>query len=386
MLLGSSGAWALGTTAGTRIDNNATLSYSAGGVLQPEVNASTNDHGSADSFVVDKKIDMILTTDETDQVSVTPGQEDRITEYTFTNEGNADQNFKFTVINLADDEEADYDDDKDNEDVREDSGHEMVIEYSTDNGSSWDELPTDGIVTVGHEAGTDDVIKLRVKADIPEAPTGADGDIMNIELRAVAYKDDKTAKEDETTGADTDTDTPDVVFADGESVANGSDADGLGKKESDDTGHKGDVAGDGEEAARSGYIIQTPVLSVSKTSCPLSDPVNNENNPKRIPGAIIRYMFDIDNTGTGDVTDVNLTDTLSSNLILTETVSSARKTENQGTTACDCATEPNDDISGDTSLSGNDMTIQHINVAAGHAIGTPEAHNHTCVSVEVEID
>ena len=358
--------FALGTDAGVEIKNTATLSYSAGGVAQPDVTSNE------DSFLVDKKIDLIFTTTDNDQVEVTPGQEDRITEYEFTNEGNSNQNFKFEVKNLPNDAEADYDTDKDNEDVK-----DMIIEYD-DGSGSWQELPSDGILEIDEDA----TYKFRVKADIKTADEGAeDKDIMNIEISATAYKDDESGPEEETTGEDTQ-DQVDVVFADGESVQNGASS-GLGKTESDDTGHKGDTPGDGKDVARSGYIIQTPVLSVTKTSCVLSDPVNGEDKPKRIPGAIIRYMFDINNTGTADVEDLNLTDTFNDNLDLSRTKDSAKKSESQDD-ECVCSSEPSTDISDDTTISGQDMKIENIDVAAGSTQDS-DGEKHTCVSVEVEV-
>jgi len=352
-------SFALGVTAGTNITNQATLSYSAGGVNQPTVTSNT------DEFVVDKKIDMVLTTDDTDQIVVTPGQKDRITSYTFKNEGNSKENFKIEVANLPNDAEADYNNKKDNEDA-----NNLRVEYSTD-GNNWQALPDNKIVQVNE----DQTIYFRVKADIPDpdstpgtndAGAGDDNDVMNVELKATAYKDDNSSAEEETSGADTQNQV-DVVFADG--VDNSTLGDGSSKD------GKGDTPRDGKETARSGYIIHTPVLSATKTSCVISDPVNGTNNPKRIPGAIIRYMFDINNTGSADVSDLNITDTLNSNLDLTNTVSSAKKDENQSD-ACVCSNEPSTDISGDTTVNNQDLTITHINTQSG---------KHTCVSVETEI-
>jgi len=360
LLLGSQ-AYALGTDAGTDITNSATLSYKAGGVDQPDVTSNT------DTFKVDKKIDMVLSTDDSTQVEVTPGQEDRITSYTFKNEGNANQKFKFEVANLPNGEEADYNTKKDNDDV---NNLEIQCTYTDGSGSSqtagWDS-------SFVIEIKEDTEASCEVRADIKTAADGGeDGDIMNVELKATAYKDDGSAPEEETTGADTQ-DSVDIVFADGESVANGANS-GLGDTAADDNSTKGDTAGDGIEVARSGYIIKTPILSVNKTSCPVSDPVNNTDNPKRIPGAIVRYMFDIKNTGSSDASGVTLKDTLDSNLDLTNTKSSAKKSDEQD--SCDCATEPSDDISGDTTVSGQDVEIKNIGI---------KSNKHTCVSFEVEI-
>jgi len=375
MVLGANSLYALGTNAGTTITNDATLSYSAGGVAQPDVSTTTNNTG--DSFVVDKKIDMTLVTTDTDQVNVSPGQTNRETNFKFKNEGNDDQYFKFTVDDLTGGE-ADYDNDPDSNNIKAGS-FEIQCTYTDENGAAQ---------TAGYSA--DLTIKIKedteatcvVRGDIKNATDGAiDGDIMNIELLAKAYKD-ATNPETETTDGDTQSGTPDVVFADGESIANGSTAGNLGT-EGNDASSKGDAAGDGEEKARSGYIVQTPVLSVEKKSCVVSDPVNNTSNPKRIPGAVIRYMFDIKNAGTGDVTDLNITDVINDNLILGGTVASAKKKENQS--SCDCTTEPSDSISGSTDVSGQTVTIEGISVAHGATQGTA-GENHTCVSIETEIE
>jgi len=371
LLLSSYTLWGLGTQAGTDITNSATLSYSAGGVTQPDIDSNT------DTFKVDRKIDMILVTTDTDQTEVTPGQQDKITNYEFRNESNTNERFKFEVANLNNDDEADYDTDKDNDDV---NNLEIQCTYTDGSGNSQTKSwASDFVIEIKEDTNA----TCQVRADIKDADHGGeDKDIMNVELKATAYKSD-TEKETETTSDDTQG-TEDVVFADGESVANGSDSNGLGKTESDDNGHKGDTKGNGIEVARSGYRIVTPVLSVTKTSCVISDPVNNTSHPKRIPGAIIRYMFDIKNTGTGDVNDLSLSDDIDSKLLLGNTKNSAKKDEN-GTDACVCSTNPSKPISSDVTINDQNVKIEHINVEHG-STQTDNGEKHTCVAFEVEID
>ena len=342
-----------GTQAGTDINNTATLSYSAGGVAQPDKTSNT------DSFKVDKKVDMVLVTSDTNQTEVTPGQQDRITNYEFKNEGNENQYFKFTVANLANDKEADYNSDKDNDDV---NNLEIKCTYKDADGNDQTaDWATDFTIQVKQDTNA----TCQVRADIKTAADGGDDqDIMNVELLATAVTDSSgnTAE----TESDHDTqDTVDVVLADGVSD------DTLGSSNQG----KGDTAKDGKEAARSGYRIVTPVLDVTKTSCVVSDPVNGTTKPKRIPGAVIRYMFDVHNTGTGDVSDANITDSIDSNLLTDDTKDSAKKDENQ--TSCTCSTEPSTNIKDDTTVDNQDVTIEHINVANGD--------KHTCVSIETEV-
>ena len=364
MMLGVSGAWALGTDAGTNISNYATLSYEAGGVAQPDKNSTT------DTFVVDKKIDMILITNNSEHLEVTPGQQDKERNFHFTNEGNADQNFTFTAYNLDSGEKADYNTTADNTDSS--HGVQNIEIKCTDDGGTvtgWSgsftiDVPEDGNLT------------CLVRSDIRTAADGgADGQVMVIELNATAV-DSSGNKENETSGADHQGQ-QDTVFADGAADQTHSTST-LGNS----GGGNGDTARDGIDVARSGYIIKTPILSATKNSCVVSDPVNNTTNPKRIPGAIIRYMFDIDNTGTGDVNDLNITDTISNDLLTTRTKASAKKDENQA--SCACGTEPGTDISGDTTVTGQNLLIEKVDVAHGSTTGS-SGHNHTCVSVEVEI-
>jgi uncharacterized repeat protein (TIGR01451 family) len=59
----------------------------------------------------------------------------------------------------------------------------------------------------------------------------------------------------------------------------------------------------GLPAAGTGYRYSPPrpALSVSKTSAVLSDPFNGSSNPKRIPGAVVRYSVTTTNAGSGTV-------------------------------------------------------------------------------------
>ncbi|HHS93591.1 MAG TPA: hypothetical protein ENK82_09590, partial [Campylobacterales bacterium] len=53
-------------------------------------------------------------------------------------------------------------------------------------------------------------------------------------------------------------------------------------------------------------------MSIVKSSCTILDPVNGAVNPKRIPGATIRFAMEVSNTGAASATNVLLSDSLSS--------------------------------------------------------------------------
>jgi uncharacterized repeat protein (TIGR01451 family) len=63
------------------------------------------------------------------------------------------------------------------------------------------------------------------------------------------------------------------------------------------------VVQSGLPANNSGMVFKPPrpALTVAKTSEVLSDPVNGASNPKRIPGAVLRYSVNVVNGGRGTV-------------------------------------------------------------------------------------
>jgi len=56
-----------------------------------------------------------------------------------------------------------------------------------------------------------------------------------------------------------------------------------------------------------------PSVQITKSSCVINDPVNITTNPKRIPGATIRYAFEVSNTGASAADNVIVEDDLNSN-------------------------------------------------------------------------
>ncbi len=60
------------------------------------------------------------------------------------------------------------------------------------------------------------------------------------------------------------------------------------------------------------YYIPSSV-QITKSSCVINDPVNMITNPKRIPGATIRYAFEVSNTGASAADNVIVEDDLNTN-------------------------------------------------------------------------
>jgi uncharacterized repeat protein (TIGR01451 family) len=362
MLLGSSGAWAL-TLAGTNIANNASLTYSAGGVDQTN-GGQTPVNSNTDTFVVDKKIDFTLTNDDGDQVTsgVVPGATDRITTWTLTNTGNMDQNFTLASDNLQAGTEIYNDADT------ADTGTQEIW-YSTDGGTNWTQYNANDLIEIkGDYSGNslqDRTLKIQVRSDIPTNVTN--NDILNISLTAKAVKSDGSKEKEVNaagTGDPTGADRPsemDTVLA-----------------EFDHTGDSGDESNTNRNAETTrfgGYKITTAVLDLTKLSCVVSDPVNNASNPKRIPGAKLTYVFDINNTGTADATDITITDDLVSELD-GGTVANVRVDTNASSCSCQDGASNTNGSAGSNAGNGQQVKVENIEVGAG---------KHTCVSFEVEI-
>lgn len=337
MLFGFISAQAAGTQAGTQVDNSASLTFTVGGVTQTAVASNT------DSFVVDKKVDFTLTNDDTDQIVVTPGLNDQNTTWTLTNTGNADQNFTLASTNLTGAETVYSDADN------ADTGTQTTY-YSTDGGTTWTPY------TVPVEIAQDANILVRVASDIPL--TAANGDVMNIQLEATAV-DSAGAAEVATAGADTQG-SVDIVLAEGTGIST-----------------TGNTQFDGKFSAWGGYIVETATVDLTKISCVLQDPVNGTSaNAKRIPGATVIYMFDVNNTGATAASGINISDALDTASLDYGTVTNVKiDTDTGANCTCTSGTAASGTASSNTGSTPT-VTIAGATVSAG---------NHTCISFEVDI-
>jgi uncharacterized repeat protein (TIGR01451 family) len=88
-------ARAAGTPAGVTISSLAVATYDHGVSPQPPVTATA-------SFVVDRKINLIVTTANGVYVGVNPGSASQVLTFTVRNDGNATQDFSLAAANAAD--------------------------------------------------------------------------------------------------------------------------------------------------------------------------------------------------------------------------------------------------------------------------------------------
>jgi hypothetical protein len=261
-------AYAAGTTAGSSVNNSATVNYSVGGVAQSAVTSNTA------TFVVDRRISMTLTEPGNAATNVAPGSTNQVTTFLLTNTSNATLDFGLALAQPAGGTTAHGG--TDNFDV-------TAVTYWVNTGPSAGSATYDAAnstqVTYIDELAADASRYVFVLASVPVGR--ANGDDAGVTLTAQARESGTAgtqgAVSTETSGANTAA--MDTVFADAAGAT--------------------DAARDGQISARDDYTVAAPLLSVTKTSRIVSDPLNGTSNPKMIPGATVEYCIQVANAAGG---------------------------------------------------------------------------------------
>lgn len=275
----TSSVWAAGTEAGTDIDNTATISYSVSGTSQTPIESSEAGNsvpgsGSATTFKVDKKVDLLVTTGS--GVNVAPGASGATTSISFTvkNEGNSDENFTLATTGIS--------------------------------GGDFDTSLCSVTSPASPVAIAQDIIQaVTVECTVPPSNGGtvSNGKTSNVDLLATANV------LPETTGTET-AGTVDIVYADDAGTAT----------DSPNGAVSGDQTRNAKHSATNTYTINTADITVAKTSAVTADPFNGGTNPKRIPGATIEYTITVSNAiGAATATGINIADTVPSDLTVVGT-------------------------------------------------------------------
>ena len=274
-LMGANPAMAAGTTAGTSIKNDVTVSYSVGGVAQTDKQAS-------DTFTVDRKINLSVVELDGVTTQVSPGQTAAVTAFTVTNTSNQTLDFAVAASQLVGGTAKHNGTDNfdvSNLQVFVDTNGNNIYDPGVDTATFIDELAADASRTVF------------ILGDI--ANTRVTGDVAGVVLTATAREGGTIGTQGavvtQTAGANTAG--VDTVFA--------------------DIAGKTDAARDGKFSSDDDYTVAAANLTVVKFSKIISDPFNNTTNPKAIPGAIIEYCIGVANaTGSAPATNLNISDTL----------------------------------------------------------------------------
>lgn len=335
-------AYAAGTTAGASINNTASVDYTVGGVNQPDVLSNTS------TFLVDRRINLTVAEVGGAATQVVPGATGQVLTFTVTNLSNAALDFRLSAAQDANGATTAFTD-TDNFDVTAlqvfvDGNGNGTYDPGTDTATFIDELAADGTVSVF------------VVSSIPAGQLN--GDTAGITLTAIAAQStDGTGAYLATVGsiaadaAETNTTTTDnatfidTVFGDGTGDTDG--------------------AADGRFSDDDEYDVVTAAIVVVKSSTVVSDPFNGTSFPKAIPGAVIEYCLDVNNTGAAAAGSIVLTDAIPAN---TTYVAGSITTQPTGTgSACDLGTGTAED---DDDTDGGDLdgAIGDFGVTAGNTV------------------
>jgi len=265
-------AHAVGTVAGTSIDNEATATF-----IDPDGNPKEKKSNKA-TLQVDELLDVTIAQNDAGNVSVASGDTNRPLSFTVTNTGNGPEQYALMVNNTL------GGDDFDPANVR----------VYIDNGDGIFDSLTDtlytpsGVATVpGNEPvlAPDTSMTVFVISDIPGV--AGNGDIGLLRLTAEALTAQAT----------------DIIDAPGFTFS------GTGPGGTDS------VVGSTTAYAfdDNGYIVSQILTSFNKTQTILDQ--FGGNNP--IPGAVITYTLTFDVTGSGDITNLMIVDPVPANTTYT---------------------------------------------------------------------
>ncbi|UCF31257.1 MAG: DUF11 domain-containing protein [bacterium] len=295
-------ALAIGTEAGTTISNTASVSYSLGAVSQRPVESSPSGNsvagtgnGTATTFLVDNKVNLVTAELVAAATQAGPGQTNTVFAFNVSNTGNTVQDYTVVASNFAVGDTVNLGglltDDMDVTITA------VAVDTSGDNAYGAGDTTTAGNSAVisnlsPSTAGTDSNITVFVLATVPIS--AVDGSVAVVGLNATTFDAGGGGITSSNAGDVWDTTTVQVVFADGA----GSD----------------DVALNGDYSARGAYVAAAALLTVTKSADVISDPFTTTGNPKAIPGAVIEYTVEINNSGTAAADSVILTDVLPATL------------------------------------------------------------------------
>lgn len=269
VVMSSAPALAEGTSAGSSITNNVSVSYDVGGVTQT---AATD----SDVFTVDRRVNVNVNYIGT-ATSVSPGENNAVIAFDVTNLSN-----DIVDLDLGAALNAGTAGNISNFRIYRDTDGDRVLSAA--------ELAA-GPITFLDEVGEDGTLAVIVLADIGLG--AVNGDDFDVSLTANAHAGGGAgslgAELVGTAGANTaGVDT--VLF------------DGAGAT---------DAANDGAFSATGTYTVAGALVTVAKSSRVVSDPVNGITNPKAIPGATVEYCITVANaSGGATATAVNVTDDL----------------------------------------------------------------------------
>ena len=264
--LSASPAIAAGTTAGDSITNNVSVAYQVGGVDQTEETAS-------DTFVVDRKVDVVVAEVGGASTSVSPGETQAAITFDVTNSSNDVVDLDLSIVqSTADDFDI------------------SNVQFYLDDGDGVFDAG-DTLITYLDEMAEDETRTVHVVGDTPISATNGQSADVALVADAHAGGGASALGAELTNTAGANTAGIDTVLADG-----------AGDE---------DLVENGDFSDTDTYVVGAADITVAKSSSVVSDPINGTTNPKAIPGATIEYCITVANAaGAATATGVNVNDVL----------------------------------------------------------------------------
>ena len=305
------------TSAGTQVDNVATVTYTVGGVEQ-----STHPSGTG-TFFVDRRINLEVTEVGGAVLQVGPEATNQALRYNVKNNTNDAIDVKLVAADVSNGKE--FGSATDNNDAG------TTFTYYLSGGDANFTPGANGDIALTPDgadyyldslaAGADQEIWVVAAAIPAQSATFKDGDIIVIELTGVAHS------------AYTDSTDPALVAAgNGTTPDFGGGAGSLGAKLQSSAAAldnpeaiqnvyadaanaiTGDGANNGQDSAYDAFEVVAADITVTKSSLVVWDPVigliDTGNNPKAIPGAVVLYCITVENAGSSDASSVTINDPL----------------------------------------------------------------------------
>lgn len=266
--------WAAGTPAGTTISNSATLAYSLGAAVQPDITSTV-------SFLVDEKVNLTVVGGVT--TIVASGSTAQATAFTVTNNGNSALDFSLAVTPA----------------LAGDNFDPTACSAYVESGATAGYQAAQDIATYIDELAANATKTVYVACDIPAALVNGNTGLVGV--AATARGNFNAAGYVASAGvlgapivqsAVADTANVDIVFAD------------IAGTE--------DIARDAGHSAHNTYSIGiASPLSITKTVVGVLDP---NGAAVLMPGAVMTYQIAVVFPGAGTATNLVITDPLPANI------------------------------------------------------------------------
>jgi uncharacterized repeat protein (TIGR01451 family) len=267
--MSSSPAMAEGTNAGATITNNVSVSFNVNGVSQ---NAQT----ASNSFTVDRRVNVNVNY-VGPATSVAPGSDDQVVAFDVTNLSNDTVDLALASA-LTGGNAANI------------GNFRIYLDTDGDRVLDAAELAA-GPITYLDEVAEDATVAVLVVSDI--GLNAVNGNTFDVTLTANSH----LAGTAGSLGAE-------LVGTSGANTA------GIDTVLFDGQGDT-DAANDGAFSDTGRYTVAGAVVTLTKTSRVVSDPVNGSTNAKAIPGATVEYCITVANaSGAAPATNVAVTDDL----------------------------------------------------------------------------